>query len=662
MSNRVNITITSDLAEGTLASSFSDTSKNQSIAKMVAFLRGMMGGQHAASITTSVNEGAGAYATKTVTLTDCIAEDQLVINGVVFEAGVDWSLGADDSADATNLAAAINASTDALIDNLISAEASTNTVIITALEKGAMGNLITLQSIGSDGISIPGAGDAATADLTCTSVVATDTAVINGTTLTAVDKKEKTQVTCVADLGEFEQTTITCLADTGAFEEVVVTVPSTAAATQADYFIIHNPSGDDVALWIDIDDNGTVPTGAAYVASLNQVRIDLATGGSAITNAGILQAAAASILNYDAVDNLDGTVTYTQTLVGNCDAAEKHNADDSGDGSFTFSGEVNGVASNLNDTYFTFSNANDAVDYYAWYNVNGEGTDPAVAASTGIEVAVAAGATDSAVASATRSALAAAADMTITGATNQAILTNDLMGPSTDTADTGSTGFTINKDNDGVASNLLDSYFTFSSAGDATDFYMWYNVNGEGTDPAVADSTGIEVEIDAAASANDVASASRAQFALSGLVTLFDESGATDKVLFRNKSVGTTTDAADGAAATGFTVSVTVQGGAVGASEFQIGDTDDLTATALGALINSHADLDDIVIAEVTTDTVTVTASEDGVEGNFITLAGTGGVAASATRLAGGTDANLARLAGGTGVSVTGEVTHSFGV
>jgi hypothetical protein len=662
MSNRVNITITSDLAEGTLAESFSDTSKNKSLAKMVSFLRGMMGGQHAASITTSVNEGTGAYATKTVTLTDCIAEDQLVVNGVIFEAGTDWQLGADDAADAVNLAAAINASTNALVEDIVSAEAESNTVIITAREKGAAGNSITLQAIGSDGIDIPGAGTAATSDLTCTSVAASDTAVINGTTLTAVDKKEKTQVTCVADQGEFEQTTITCVADTGAFEEVTVNVPSTAAAAQGDYFVLENPAGATAAFWIDIDDNGTEPTGAAYVASDSKIRIDTTTGNTAAQNATILQAAAATILNWTAVDNLDGTVTYTQTLVGNTTNAAKHNTGDTGDGSFTFSAESNGAASNLNDTYFTFSNANDAVDYYVWYNVNGEGTDPEVASTTGIEVAIAAGATDSAVASATRSALAAAADVTITGATNQAIITNDLMGPSTDTADTGSTGFTINKDNDGVASNLLDSYFTFSSSGDATDYYIWYNVNGEGTDPAVADTTGIEVAIDAAETANDVAAATRAKFLLAPLSADFTESGATDKVLFRNKTIGATTNAADGAAATGFTISVTVAGGTVGASEFQIGDTNAATATALGALINSHSSLDELVIAEVADDVVTVTASEDGVEGNSITLVGTGGIAAGDTRLAGGTDENFARLTGGSGSTVTNEVTLNFGV
>lgn len=782
MSNKVNLTITSDLAPGTLASYFSEGGKNEAVTKMVQFLQGMKGGQFAASISTSVNEGDADYATKTVTLTSVISGDQLLINGVAFEAGVDFTVGTD-AATATSLAEAINASEDALIDGIVEAEASEATVIITAVTKGASGNSVTLQSVGTASISIPGEGEAATGTLICTSVVDSDTAVINGTTLTAVDKKEattitcvadqgefeQTTITCVADQGEFEQTTITCVADTGAFEEVVVNVPSTAAAAQGDYFILTDTGvGTKEAFWLDIDADGTAPVGAAFLAADIQTEVDIVTGGTAIDNAAALVLAFLGQTGYAAVDNLDGTVTFTQTLVGNVTNAAKHNFEDTGDGSFTFSGEVNGAASNLNDSYFTFSNANDAVDYYAWYNVNGEGTDPAVASTTGIEVAIAAGATDSDVASATRTALAAAADMTITGATNQAILTNDLMGPSTDTADgaaatgftinkdndgvasnlldsyftfsnandatdyyawynvngegtdpavasttgievaiaagatdsavasatrsalaaaadmtiTGATnqailtndlmgpstdttdgaaatGFTINKDNDGVASNLLDSYFTFSSASDATDYYIWYNVNGEGTDPAVASTTGVEVAIDATDSANDVAAATRAVFLSAPLSADFDESGATNEVVFRNKLIGTTTDAADGAAATGFTIAVDVQGGAVGSSQFQIGDTDAASASALNTLINGHASLT-MVTSSVDDTEVTVRATEEGIEGNNITLAGTGGVAAGAARLSGGTDDNVARLSGGADTSTA--ITLSFGV
>lgn len=359
---------------------------------------------------------------------------------------------------------------------------------------------------------------AASGELTCSSLSANDTAVINGVTLTAVDKKEKTQVTCVAD--------------TGALETVTVTVPATAGATQADYFVLTNTAGATAAFWLDIDADGTEPTGAAYVAANSKIQVSIVTGGTAAQNGTILFQAAGTILDYTAVDNLDGTVTYTQDLMGNCTNAARHNADDSGNGSFSFSAQSNGAASNLNS-----------------------------------------------------------------------------------------------------------SYWVFYSASDATKYYMWYNVNGEGVDPAVASATGIAVTLSAGAVANTVASSSRAKFLLSPLSSDFTESGATDKIIPRCVSVGTTTDTEDGTAATGFTFSTLVQGGSVSSVQFQLTASDDSDASALKSLINAQTStLVPLVVATVDSDTVTVTAQREGIEGNAITLEGTGGISAGAARLSGGTN------------------------
>src|SRR6476619_995048 len=37
-----------------------------------------------------------------------------------------------------------------------------------------------------------------------------------------------------------------------------------------------------------------------------------------------------------------------------------------------------------------------------------------------------------------------------------------------------------------VAGSLNSTYWTFNSAGDAAGFYVWYNINGAGVDPAVS--------------------------------------------------------------------------------------------------------------------------------------------------------------------------------
>lgn len=784
MANSVTLTITSDKTAGDLSDVFVSTNNRLAVQRMQDYLSGVVGGAYSATIAVDVNTGDATTASGQVVVSGPIAGDSLLINGVALVAGSDFAIGGSDTITATNLAAAINASSDPLIDGLVTASSSSSTVTISAASVGTSGNLITLEGRGTHSLDPNGSGTAASGTLTCASVAAADTAVINGVTLTAVDKREKTQVTAVADTGAVEITDITAVADasayevsdvttvadTGAFETVTVVVPATAAATQADYIVLTGTTGTKTALWLDIDAAGTPPTGAAYLAADNQIMVSIVTGNTAVQNAAALQAAAASTVGYTAVDNLDGTVTYTQTLMGNATNAARHDAGDVGNGSFSFTGEVNGAASNLNSKYFTFTLKKNATNYYAWYNVNSEGVDPAPG-GTGIAIALSAGATantvasssrsaittaagvnatisgatdhiiitntkhgtvtdtadgaaatgftfltttqgvnsnlnssyftyqtrnsggastndryvwysvdgdgvdpapggtgiqvslspaDSAntVASLTRTALAADTKVAITGATDHIIITNAFMGTATDTADGGAaTGFTFTKTADGAASNLNSKYFTFKSAADATSYYMWYNVNGEGTDPAPG-GTGVSVAIAAGDVANTVASASRAKFALSPLNADFTESGATDKILFQCVSTGATTDSADGAAATGFAFSTTIQGGSVGATEFQIG-SNSVTATNLKTAINAQASLTPIVIATVSSNVVTVKAIKEGIEGNDITIAGTGNVSASGARLSGGADSGLVRLSGG--ANSTSATTYSFG-
>jgi len=111
-----------------------------------------------------------------------------------------------------------------------------------------------------------------------------------------------------------------------------------------------------------------------------------------------------------------------------------------------------------------------------------------------------------------------------------------------------------------VAGSLNDTYLdNLQAAPGGTTYYVWFNVNAAGTDPALAGKTGIEVALATGASANDVATAIRAALnAVSGKP--FDVAGATNVVLITNKAKGNVTDLVDGAAPTGFTVLTTVQG------------------------------------------------------------------------------------------------------
>lgn len=77
------------------------------------------------------------------------AGDSFSVNGKVFTYLVDWEAGATANDTATNIAAAINDSTDPLIENVVSAQAVGNAVNITAKAGGTGGNSIALAE--SDG-------------------------------------------------------------------------------------------------------------------------------------------------------------------------------------------------------------------------------------------------------------------------------------------------------------------------------------------------------------------------------------------------------------------------------------------------------------------------------------------------------------------------------
>lgn len=536
MSNSATITITTDKTSGNLNDTFINTNPSLMMAYFQNYLSAIVSGNDAASINVKINTGNAVAASATVTVAAPISGDKLEINGVAFTAGSTFAIGASDTITATNLKTAINASANALISGLVTATSDGATVTIAASTPGVAGNMITVEGKGTGGLDPTGSGTHASATLTSVSAIATDTVVTNGVTVTAVDKKEKTQVTAIADTGALEISDITCVADT---------------------------------------------------------------------------------------------------------------------------------ASSLNSTYFTFSALNTAgvnTNFYVWFNVGGAGVDPAVGGATGIPVAFAANTTDANVALAIRTAIplfaAANALVTVTGATTHVILTAKFVGNPTSTANGGaSPGFSYSNTN-GAASNLNSKYFVFYSAVDATKYYMWYNVNGQGVDPAVAASTGVVIAVAAGAAANTVASTSRTAFLSAPLSADFTETGATDKILFRNKLPGLTTDAVD-TGSTGFTFSVTIAGATVGATEFQIGDTNALTATAIAASMNAQASLSPIIIATAASNVVTVTAQEEGIEGNNITLSTTGGtITASGSRLSGGTDSGLIRLASGTNDS--GSSNYSF--
>ncbi len=109
-----------------------------------------------------------------------------------------------------------------------------------------------------------------------------------------------------------------------------------------------------------------------------------------------------------------------------------------------------------------------------------------------------------------------------------------------------------------------DTYWTFNSAGDAYGFYVWYNINSAGTDPAVAGLTGIEVagatDATAATLATATIAAINANATAAAVVTA--SAGATAHLILTNKQAGAATNAANAAGGDsyGATFSVTTAG------------------------------------------------------------------------------------------------------
>ena len=171
-------------------------------------------------------------------------------------------------------------------------------------------------------------------------------------------------------------------------ETYVVTIPATASATQADYFMIYDEAGNSTAVFLDIDAAGTVPTGALYVASDNQITGGIATGDtSAQAATKVYTALNGNVTNVSFTDNLDGTITIALDNTGPATAAAvPKSADDSTAGSITIGTITSGVlattaiaggallaATSLTDV--TFTDNGDATVTMGVDNI-GNATDP----------------------------------------------------------------------------------------------------------------------------------------------------------------------------------------------------------------------------------------------------------------------------------------------
>ncbi len=155
-------------------------------------------------------------------------------------------------------------------------------------------------------------------------------------------------------------TRITCLPETGHGDTTVATMPATAAAAQGDYFHISRAHENSLAtaFWLDIDEDGTEPTGEQYVAAEYKIRVPIATGGTAAQNAAALLAVAVNLDGFNAEAGGTGEVDFVRTGHLNYDGSDSHTADNGETGSVVMN-DAGGATSNLNGRYFRADSAPD---------------------------------------------------------------------------------------------------------------------------------------------------------------------------------------------------------------------------------------------------------------------------------------------------------------
>jgi phage tail sheath gpL-like len=137
--------------------------KYRTVPNIASFFEGLVGGGRVASVTLETRSD-GVAASGTVTIASGTGTITATINGV----GVPVTWATSDTNTAALLAAAINASANALVNQHVTATSAAGVVTITALRPDASGNAITLAASGT-GATASGArltGGSETLDIT----------------------------------------------------------------------------------------------------------------------------------------------------------------------------------------------------------------------------------------------------------------------------------------------------------------------------------------------------------------------------------------------------------------------------------------------------------------------------------------------------------------
>ena len=166
---------------------------------------------------------------------------------------------------------------------------------------------------------------------------------------------------------------------TGIYGQHTLTIPNTAGLAQADYVVITSVGAEkSAAVWFDIDAAGTTPTGAFYGNTDYQIEVNVVTGNTAAQNAAAFVLAIAGETGFTDVtitDNLDGTVSFVQDVVGWAGDFVSKDADDSEEGGVLAETIEEGVAGITQGDYIVLENAY-GTPIAVWFDVDNDGTPP----------------------------------------------------------------------------------------------------------------------------------------------------------------------------------------------------------------------------------------------------------------------------------------------
>ena len=148
-----------------------------------------------------------------------------------------------------------------------------------------------------------------------------------------------------------------------------ITFPSKAGATSGDYVVLYDTNGNEWAAALDKTGSAPEPTGAEWVSipAARKVKVAITAATDAQSVAALVKAALNALSGFTDVITLStflaGVLNATQSTFGAVDAAEVHNAGDTGAGSITVAIDTAGagIAGPTGEIWATIPSAHKAV-------------------------------------------------------------------------------------------------------------------------------------------------------------------------------------------------------------------------------------------------------------------------------------------------------------